>query len=200
MKAIMTTVVLCVALTGALRRLQNRAPAFFLSPTRPWKTVETTVFWAGEPPTPGDPGNLRSAWDPIWHLNALYENPFYFALPYNDIEAGHTKPEAPSVIPWFRNAFVRDGQSVLEGRWIAIRHNRRICYAQWADVGPYHTDDVDYVFGSVRPKPHPRNDAALDVSPAVRDYLGLSGLDTVDWRFVSCPAPGPWMTPVFARK
>ena len=59
----MTTVVLCVALTGALRRLQNRAPAFFLSPTRPWKTVETTVFWAGEPPSPGDPGNLRSDWD-----------------------------------------------------------------------------------------------------------------------------------------
>lgn len=24
----------------------------------------------------------------------------------------------------------------------------------------------------------------MDVSPAVRDYLGLSGIDKVDWQFV----------------
>jgi hypothetical protein len=47
------------------------------------------------------------------------------------------------------------------------------------------------VFGGARPA-SPR--AGLDVSPAVRDYLGLDSTDTTDWRF--CEArevrPGPW--------
>ncbi len=50
-------------------------------------------------------------------------NPFYCALPYNDITKGGHKPEARAVVPWFKQAFVREGQSVCRDRWIAIRNN-----------------------------------------------------------------------------
>ena len=41
------------------------------------------------------------------------------------------------------------------------------------------------------------NGAGIDVSPAVRDYLGLRPLDVVDWRFVEqaeVPVRGRGMT------
>jgi hypothetical protein len=40
------------------------------------------------------------------------------------------------------------------------------------------------VFGNERPKPNLNKGAGLDVSPAVRDYLGLNETDVTDWRFV----------------
>ena len=124
------------------------------------------------------------------------QNPFYVALPYNDVEGGHTKYEASQVIPWFKQAFVRDGQTVLKGRWIAIRHGNRVCYAQWEDCGPFRTDHWQYVFGNERPRPNLNQGAGLDVSPAVRDYLGLGNKDACDWKFVEfrevpLPARGP---------
>ena len=122
------------------------------------------------------------------------QNPFYAALPYNDVEDQHTRLEAVNVIPWFKDAFVQDGQSVCKGRWIAIRHRKQICYAQWEDVGPFQTDNWEYVFGNERPRPNRNQDAGLDVSPAIRDYLGLAGMDVCDWKFVdSYEVPyGPW--------
>ena len=181
-----------------------------------WKTnITTTVFWVGEQATVNNPvANDKSAWDGGWRssyggyddpnpgarvnfvpLNFLpRQNPFYVALPYNDVDNHHTRPEAAQVIPWFRNAFVRDGESVCKGRWLAIRHGDRVCYAQWEDVGPFATDHWQYVFGNERPRPNRNRDAGLDVSPAVRDYLGLAGLDVCDWKFAdfrSIP-PGPW--------
>jgi hypothetical protein len=182
----------------------------------PWKTaIGTTVFWIGERPTANNPvPNDRSSWDPRWLSNyggyddpdsksrkdfipASFQprqNPFYIALPYNDVGGGHTKPEAKEVIPWFKDAFVRDGQSVLKGRWLAIRRGNRVCYAQWEDCGPFCTDHWQYVFGDERPKPNLNRNAGLDVSPAVRDYLGLSDLDVCDWKFVEFREvpPGPW--------
>ena len=75
-----------------------------------WKIgISATVFWAGEPPTADDPGNLASAWDADWIETAKSQNPFYVALPYNDVANGHTKPEARSIVPWFSEAYVRDG-------------------------------------------------------------------------------------------
>jgi hypothetical protein len=181
-----------------------------------WKpNISTTVFWVGEQPTINNPvANDKSAWDGGWLSNyggydnpnpgarvnfvpltfLPRQNPFYVALPYNDVENHHTKPEAAQVIPWFQSAFVQDGQSVCKGRWVAIRHDNRVCYAQWEDVGPFATDHWQYVFGNERPRPNRNQDAGLDVSPAVRDYLGLAGLDLCDWKFVdfrSVPA-GPW--------
>jgi hypothetical protein len=70
----------------------------------PWHhQIGTTIFWVGEFPHRGDPGTLRSAWDPHWIANAPNQNVFYVALPYNDVlDSSHTKPEAATVVPWFR--------------------------------------------------------------------------------------------------
>jgi hypothetical protein len=182
----------------------------------PWKTnIVTTVFWAGESATVNNPvHNRSSSWDLNWSKNyggfdnpdpsarrgyipAAFVprlNPFYVALPYNDVTRGTTKPEAQHVIPWFRESFVKEGKSVCRDRWIAVRHGRRIAYAQWSDCGPFRTDHWQYVFGKERPKPNLNKGAGLDVSPAVRDYLGLSGMNVCDWKFVDFEdvPPGPW--------
>jgi len=182
----------------------------------PWKLgIVTTIFWIGERPSGNNPvPNDRSSWDrnwyysyggydnpdPGWRRNYIpmnfvpRQNPFYVALPYNDVEGGRTKGEASQVVPWFRDAFVRDGQTVLKGRWIAIRHGNRVCYAQWEDCGPFRTDHWQYVFGNERPRPNLNQGAGLDVSPAVRDYLGLGSKDACDWKFAEfreVPS-GPW--------
>ena len=122
------------------------------------------------------------------------QNPFYFALPYNDVTHGQFKPEAPLVIPWFKQSYSGPGQSVCRNRWIAIRKGNRVCYAQWEDCGPFRTDHFQYVFGNERPKPNLNHGAGLDVSPAVRDYLGLAPTDVTDWQFVEVRdvPPGPW--------
>ncbi len=122
-------------------------------------------------------------------------NPFYCALPYNDVTEHTTKPEAPAVIPWFKEAFRKYGESVCQNRWIEIRnHLGQTCYAQWSDCGPFRTDHWEYVFGDDRPSPNINQGAGLDVSPAVRDFLGLSGMDATSWRFVDFRdvPPGPW--------
>ena len=181
-----------------------------------WKVgISTTVFWIGEQASDNNPiGNDKSAWDGSWTSNyggidspdpqgrlhfvpvnfVPRQNPFYVALPYNDVDDHHTRPEAAQIIPWFNNAFVRDGQSVCKGRWVAIRHGLKVCYAQWEDVGPFQTDHWQYVFGNERPRPNRNQDAGLDVSPAVREYLGLDNIGSCDWKFVDfiqVPA-GPW--------
>jgi hypothetical protein len=181
----------------------------------PWKrSIVTTVFWAGELPTVNNPvPNTSSSWDLHWasnfggyddpnsrngYLPARFTpqlNPFYVALPYNDVTRGRTKPEARYAIPWFREAFVKEGQSICRDRWVAIRKGGRICYAQWSDCGPFRTDHWQYVFGNDRPKWNLNKGAGLDVSPAVRDYLGLRGTDVTDWQFVDfrdVPSRGPW--------
>jgi hypothetical protein len=131
------------------------------------------------------------------------ENPFYVALSYCDIEGGLLKSEAAKVVPWFSAGFRGLRQSVCKGRWLEIRHGLKACYAQWEDVGPFHTDSAEYVFGNEPPSPNVNHGAGIDVSPAVRDYLGLRSLDLVDWRFVEqadVPA-GPWLLarPAFSR-
>jgi hypothetical protein len=184
----------------------------------PWKLgIVTTIFWVGERPTTRNPvPNRTSAWDKHWSANyggydnpepsarrhyvpvrfVPRQNPFYVALPYNDVEGHHTKREAAWVIPWFKEAFVRDGQTILKDRWVAIRHGDRVCYAQWEDCGPFRTDHWQYVFGNERPRPNLNQGAGLDVSPAVRDYLGLAPTkDVCDWKFVEfAEVPsGPWL-------
>jgi len=182
----------------------------------PWKRdIMTTVFWVGEHPAPNNPvPNYKSSWDPQWARNfggyddpdvtarrnyiakgfTPRQNPFYVALPYNDVTRGTTKPESRKAIPWFRDAFEREGKSVCKGRWLAIRRGNRIAYAQWEDCGPFRTDHWQYVFGNERPKPNLNQGAGLDVSPAVRDYLGMGGKDVCDWKFVDAKdvPPGPW--------
>lgn len=181
-----------------------------------WKrNIVTTIFWIGELAGPNNPvSNEQSSWDFNWIANyggndppevwnrrnyiplafTPRQNPFYVALPYNDVIHGDFKPEAPLVIPWFRRAYTAPGQSVCKDRWIAIRKGDRICYAQWEDCGPFRTDNFQYVFGNERPEPNANGGAGLDVSPAVRDYLGLQGRDLTDWQFVEARdvPQGPW--------
>lgn len=182
----------------------------------PWRTeIVTTTFWVGEGTSKRNPvHNKASSWDTAWAKNyggfddpnpknrANYipvkftpqQNPFYIALPYNDVTRGKTKPEASKVIPWFKESFERPGKTVLKGRWIAIRYKGKVAYAQWEDTGPFRTDHWEYVFGNERPKPNLNKGAGLDVSPAVRDYLGMKDTDVTDWRFVefSEVPHGPW--------
>jgi hypothetical protein len=197
--------------------LIGRDPALSAGPGRyPWRpSIVTTIFWIGERPRGNNPvPNASSSWDRYWYYSyggydnpdpgsrrnfipinfVPRQNPFYFALPYNDVEGHHTKYEASQVIPWFKQAFVRDGQTVLKNRWIAVQHGDKVCYAQWEDCGPFRTDDWRYVFGNQRPRPNLNQGAGLDVSPAVRDYLGLGIKDACDWKFVEFREvpPGPW--------
>ena len=182
----------------------------------PWKTnIVTTVFWVGEQAGGNNPvPNYKSCWDANWTSNyggfdtpevssrrnyipasfTPRQNPFYCALPYNDVTHGQFKPEAPLVIPWFRTAYSEPGRSVCKDHWLAIRKGNRVCYAQWEDCGPFRTDHFQYVFQNERPKPNLNHGAGLDVSPAVRDYLGLGPTDVTDWQFVEVRdvPPGPW--------
>jgi hypothetical protein len=181
----------------------------------PWKSgIVTTIFWVGESASLRNPvHNRSSSWDADWSESfggfddpnpaarngflprfVPKQNPFYCALPYNDVTRGTTKPEARVVIPWFRQTFEREGKSVCRDRWIAIRKGNKVCYAQWSDCGPFRTDHYQYVFGDEKPKPNLNRGAGLDVSPAVRDYLGLAPTDITDWKFVEFrEVPnGPW--------
>jgi len=184
----------------------------------PWKAqIVTTVFWIGEKPAPNNPvPNRVSCWDKDWTKNygglddpnpanrsnyipvkfTPRQNPFYCALPYNDKAREGHRPEAPRIVPWFNEAYQGPAVSTCKSRWIAIRKGNRVAYAQWEDAGPFRTDHWQYVFGNERPKPNLNKGAGLDVSPAVRDYLGLQGTDVTDWRFVdfSEVPRGPWST------
>ena len=183
----------------------------------PWKRqIVTTTFWIGETPTHNNPvPNRSSCWDEKWAQNyggndtpdtsartsdfipAAFtpgQNPFYVALPYNDMEHGAHKAEAPQVIPWFPKDYKGPTKSVCQGRWIAIRFGNKVCYAQWEDAGPFRTDHWQYVFGNDRPRWNLNRGAGLDVSPAVRDFLGMNSTDVTDWKFVDFEEVphGPW--------
>ena len=182
----------------------------------PWKKdIVTTTFWVGELPTANNPvPNRASSWDKNWTQNyggyddpdrskrrdlipvkfTPRQNPFYIALPYNDKAREGHRPEAPQVVPWFKEAYKGPAVSTLKGRWVAIRKGNRTAYAQWEDAGPFRTDHWQYVFGNERPRPNLNKGAGLDVSPAVRDYLGMQDTDVTDWKFVEFnEVPrGPW--------
>jgi hypothetical protein len=180
-----------------------------------WKRkVVATVFWIGELPTENNPTpNTQSAWDQNWQANyGGYDepdrragylpagfvpalNPFYVALPYNDVmKGGVHRPEASEVIPWFWESYRGDGISVCKGRWVAIHHEGRVCFAQWEDVGPFEVDHWQYVFGKKAPRANRNQAAGIDLSPAVRDFLKLRSGQSVEWRFADereVPR-GPW--------
>jgi hypothetical protein len=185
----------------------------------PWHfDITATYFYIGEQATKNNPTpNTASSWDSAWDDNyggfddpnpahrcphtytplafTPQLNPFYVALPYNDIQKGGPKPEAAKVIPWYRRDKDSKYESVCRGTWVQIYYNGRYCFAQWEDCGPFVTDDWQYVFGKARPKNTSNKCAGIDISPAVRDYLGIKGgIATVHWRFVDfhrVPG-GPW--------
>ncbi len=179
------------------------------------KNVTATIFWIGEPGSEENEfiSNNRSAWDDLWiyhyggiddpNERTLYypknftpmENPFYVALPYNDFyKNGTRKSSAYEVIPWASEKEWGEMESMCKNRWVKIIYNGKVVYAQWEDVGPFEEDDWEYVFGYARPKSGINNNAGIDVSPAIRDYLGLHGMDKVSWQFVDYTdvPEGPW--------
>ena len=202
------------SLVFAPNHVRSAAPPS--SESYPWKRdIVTTVFWIGEKPTENNPvPNRASSWDKEWSKTyggfddpnrakrsdyvpvkfTPRQNPFYCALPYNDKTANGHRPEASRVVPWFKDAYQGPGVSVCKDRWIAIRKGNKVAYAQWEDAGPFRTDHWQYVFGNERPKPNLNKGAGLDVSPAVRDYLGMSETDVTDWQFVEFKdvPRGPW--------
>ncbi len=189
----------------------------------PWRlNITATVFWIGEAPSANNPTpNDKSSWDQQWSENfGGYDdpdpssriadqrsgefrpkkftprlNPFYIALPYNDVASWSAhKPEASKVIPWFGRVNPDPGKTTLKGRWVQITNGKISCYAQWEDCGPWVTDDWEYVFQGKPPKNHSNQDAGIDISPAIRDFLDLQSGKKCHWRFVeAAQVPyGPW--------
>ncbi len=177
--------------------------------------ITVTIFWIGEEGNEenGFIPNIQSVWDDNWqnhyggtdtpdNRNGFYpadflpkENPFYFALPYNDFdENGIRKKEVWKTIYWANTQTWEKTESMCKNRWIKITKNGKTAYAQWEDAGPFGEDDNNYVFGNHLPQNNINNNAGLDVSPAVRDYLHLNDIDKIDWQFIDfddVPA-GPW--------
>lgn len=181
--------------------------------------VTATVFWVGEPAT-GDNdqiANAASYWDRDWeeHFGGVddpedrvadgsrpagfvpAENAYYFALPFGEFEDDESVKDL-TVVPWYDGQSVGGRTSILKNRWIEVRSGDRTVYAQWQDVGPFHEDDPDYVFGDADPA-EPR--AGLDLSPAAAAGIGLDGRGEVSWRFVrAADVPdGPWKQTVTTR-
>ena len=186
------------------------------------ENIITSVFWVGEKADNANDfiANKASAWDENWqdHFGGVddpenrsgflpagftpKENPFYFALPYNDFDFdGNRKPDAIKRVYWSKGKELSAGESMCKNQWIKITKNGLDAYAQWEDVGPFGEDDVDYVFGDALPSNTEKSAAGLDVSPAVKEFLGLSGIDSVDWQFVreNEVPDGPWKQVVTTR-
>jgi hypothetical protein len=173
--------------------------------------ITATVFWVGEGADDSNDyiHNRASAWMTDW-VSAYggidsqenrcgyrpcaftpKENPFYFALPFNDYDENGLKSDKElHRIPWYTGT-IPENTSILKNRWIEVTHGNRTAYGQWEDVGPFGENDAAYVFGSARPL-EPR--AGLDLSPALADYLGVDGRGIVSWRFIdSSKVPkGEW--------
>lgn len=179
------------------------------------KNISVTLFWAGESASDDNKGisNKSSAWDDYWtdHYGGIdspknrnvylpgkftpRENPFYFALPYNDFDKkGERKKDAVIIVPWAKDMKVKDLESYCKNHWIKIMKGDRVVYAQWEDVGPFGENDASYVFGNAEPQNKTNKHSGLDVSPAVRDYLGISEEDIIDWQFMEAEnvPDGPW--------
>src|SRR6266480_476540 len=133
----------------------------------PWKkSIVTTIFWIGEQPSENNPVPNRAS---SWDKN------------------------------WTRNyGGFDDPNPSHRSNYIPVkftpRQNPFYCALPYSDKA--NTDHWQYVFGDERPKPNLNKGAGLDVSPAVRDYLGLNETDVTDWKFVDFrEVPrGPWST------
>ena len=140
------------------------------------RNIVTTYFWIGQGGTSiSSTQNIMSAWDQFWKKNfggidcpdqrkdakkfreaslprkfAPTLNPFYVALPFNDI--AFPKKSRKWVYWWDEEKF-RKGrfESQCKGRWVMIKFNNKICYAQWEDVGPLRYDHAEYVLATSGP-------------------------------------------------
>ena len=180
------------------------------------RDITATIFWVGEEACRANPvHNKASSWDMNWvksygGVDAPYArnrfkpkdfspkmNPFYIALPYNDIastKAAKHKPGLAKLIWWYKQEYKTKYLSVCKGKWLAIEKDGKTCYAQWEDCGPFVTDDWRYVFQGKSPKKNRNNNAGIDISPSIRDYLNAQSGSKVSWKFVEEYEVefGPW--------
>lgn len=177
-----------------------------------WKEATATVFWVGEKASDenGYIANDASAWDENWQTSyggvdypndrcgflpcafTPKENAFYVALPYDDLGEDDTRKTNAARIP---GNIATATESVLKNRWVEVQSGRTSCYGQWEDVGPFEEDDIEYVFGAAKkPLNQEGEKAGIDLSPAMRDCLGLDDLAQVRWRHVEFDTVpnGPW--------
>ena len=142
------------------------------------------------------------------HMTPL-ENPFYLDLPFDDVNNAQAFAQRCAVVPWAQQmdpsgAHCADKTfSYMKNMAVElVGANGQHCIGQVEDAGPHEYDDTAYVFGANDARPHSRafNGAGMDISPALRDCLGINQLNgdtaTADWRFID-PAQvpdGPWKT------
>lgn len=217
--------------------------------------IRASTFWCGEGASDDNDfiTNTQSAWDGSWGQNfgledhpinierdndfiptsgsyKKTENPFYFALPYNDygslcydgesadIDTAETNSYGRKVnsydrVYWASEKTV-DGWgwdiSMCKNRWIKVRVSGTStwCYAQWEDAGPFYYNDFNYVFGSATPLNQDGQKAGIDLSPSVCLYLDRElfswGAETfnVDWAFIEEDdvPAGPWKTHITTQQ
>lgn len=163
--------------------------------------IVADIFWIGEE-------DNSSSWDSDWvgsyggvdtpDERDVYhpitftptQNPFYVALPYNDLGSdGQLKSDISDYIPW-ANPNDTPTQSICKNRWLKISANRKDAYGQWEDVGPVGDNDINYLFDTSKPLSSP----SISLSPAIRDYLGIDANSSVNWVFVDDEdvPDGPW--------
>lgn len=202
------------------------------------KSIKASTFWCGEGASDDNDfiTNTESAWDGTWGsqfgledhptkisrdsdfipTSSSYkgnENPYYFALPFDDmgtliydgdgtdknnasVDSYDRKLSAYSHIYWAGEKSASawgDATSMCKNRWIKVKKssNTKWCYAQWEDAGPYYYEDYNYVFGTSAPL-NTTDDpyAGIDLSPSVWLYLGEKLYEWgaydqhVDWTFV----------------
>jgi hypothetical protein len=129
------------------------------------------------------------------------ENPYYVALPFDDlVPNGTTGRErmAWSQDPGFAGRQGDRTVSFLKNRWVSVSGPAGTCFAQVEDTGPGAPDPA-YVFDAEAPKDY----YGMHLSPALFRCLGFDGtaLDgRVDWAFVDAPDQGPWATLVTSRQ
>jgi hypothetical protein len=174
--------------------LDNNSETYYNYPIH--ENISVTLFWAGEEASSENNfiSNMQSAWDEKWKEHSVDENPFYFALPYNDLDLDGERKSNSENISWHGKRNWSNLESICKNQWIRIIKENNTAYAQWEDAGPFGEDDFNYVFGNSLPKSKINNNAGLDVSPAVHDYLNLQDIDSVSWQFVnfSDVPEGPW--------
>jgi hypothetical protein len=164
---------------------------------------------------PNSVASLRTPGNGYWPsgLPAIYDNPFYLDLPYDDYNPSDSTDTTGystrcADIPWADDAGYAGhctdrSFSYMKNRWVKVTENGATCYGQIEDAGPADDGngngdyaDRGYVFGSTDARPHNKSygGAGMDVSPALGSCLGekFNGLGSVSWQFVDSPPAGPW--------
>ncbi|MDG1358762.1 MAG: hypothetical protein P8P36_11275 [Akkermansiaceae bacterium] len=207
--------ILSIFHTPPKARILIEEPSPWSAKTHTWRRgITATVFWIGEQASERNLiANNASAWDSNWETNyggtdhpgsrngfapAGFEprlNPFYIALPFDDLTFdAPANAHSTEIIPWHWERPQESGSSICKGQWVAIHYRGKVCYAQWEDCGPFHTDDWKYVFGGQAPKANPGGYSGIEVSPAVRDFLAIRSGYRVSWKFAKQEEvpKGPW--------